>query len=138
MKHAGSGLVIMKGIAGESLDYGPLDARLEPLNDICQRCDDTGLNYVISQNFGEPGETAETVETNLEFLKGIRPALANLRAEVRIRPGTRAAQAALAEGMITDESDLIKPTFYLDGSVRDWIVERLQAEVDANPRWNLL
>jgi hypothetical protein len=40
--------------------------------------------------------------------------------------------------MITDESDLIKPTFYLGGSVRDWIVERLQAEVDANPRWNLL
>ena len=142
MKQAGSGLVIMKGITGESLDDGPLDARLEPLNDICQRCDATGLNYVISQNFGEPGETAETVETKLEFLKGIRPALANLGVGVHIRTVTRAAQAALAEGMITDESDLIKPTFYLDGSVRDWIVERLQAEVDerqgTNSRWNLL
>ena len=137
MKQAGSGLLIVKGIAGESPDDGPLDARLEPLNDICQRCDAAGLSYVISQNFGEPGETAETVETKLEFLKGIRPALANLRVGFRVRPGTRAAQAALAEGMI-NESDLIKSTFYLDGSVRDWIVERLQAEVDANPRWNLL
>ena len=138
MKQAGSGLVIMKGIAGESLDDGPLEMRLESLNEICQRCDATGLNYVISQNFGEPGETAETVETKLEFLKGIRPALANLRVGVRVRPGTPAAQTALAEGLITGESDLIKPTFYLDGSVRDWIVERLQTEVEANPRWNLL
>ena len=44
------------------------------------------------------------METKLEFLKGIRPALANLRVGVRVRPGTRAAQAALAEGMITDEA----------------------------------
>ena len=55
MKQAGSGLLIVKGIAGESPDDGPLDARLEPLNDICQRCDAAGLSYVISQNFGEPG-----------------------------------------------------------------------------------
>ena len=52
MKQAGSGLLIVKGIAGESPDDGPLDARLEPLNDICQRCDAAGLSYVISQNFG--------------------------------------------------------------------------------------
>ncbi len=138
MKQAGSGLVIMKGFAGESLEREPLDARLEPLKEICQRCDATGLNYVMSQYFGEPGETAETVETKLEFLREIRPTLANLRVGVRVRPGTSVAQTALEEGLITDESDLIKPTFYLDGSVREWIVDRLKTEVEANPRWNLL
>ena len=138
MKRAGSGLVIMKGVDGGSLENGPLDARLEPLQDICRRCDDAGLNYVISQYFGEPGETAETVEAKLDFLREIRPALANLRVGVRVRPGTPAAQKALDEGLISGESDLLRPTFYLDESVRDWIVDRLQAEADANPRWNLL
>jgi hypothetical protein len=40
--------------------------------------------------------------------------------------------------MITDESALIRPTFYLAASVRPWIVERLTAEAAANPRWNVL
>lgn len=138
MKQAGSGLVIMKGVAGEDLQEEPLEVRLEPLKEICHRCDEAGLNYVISQYFGEPGETAETVETKLEFLREIRPALANLRVGVRVRPGTPAARKALEEGLISGESDLIHPTFYLDESVRGWIVDRLRAEADANPRWNLL
>ena len=138
MKQAGSGLVIMKGVAGESLEDEPLNVRLEPLREICQRCDDTGINYVISQYFGEPGETAETVETKLDFLREISPALANLRVGVRVRPGTEVARKSLDEGLIKDESELLHPTFYLDKSVRGWIVDRLKAEADANPRWNLL
>jgi hypothetical protein len=56
---------------------------------------------------------------------------------VRIRPGSDVSRAALKEGRITDESDLIRPSFYLAPSVREWIVERLTAEAAANPRWNV-
>ena len=138
MKRAGAGLLIIKGIAGQNLEEESLEDRIEPLREICQRCDQADLHYVISQNFGEPGETAETVESKLNFLRQINPALANLRVGVRIRPGTPVAQAALQEGLITDDSDLISPTFYLEKSVREWIVDRLKKEADANPRWNLL
>ncbi|MDA0734297.1 MAG: cobalamin-dependent protein [Chloroflexi bacterium] len=138
MKQAGSGLVIMKGVAGHDLEQESLQAKMEPLRDVCQRCDDADIHYVISQFFGEPGETRETVEAKLDFLREIRPSLANLRVGVRIRPGSDVARAALKEGMIADESDLIRPTFYLAESVREWIVERLTAEAAANPRWNVL
>ncbi len=144
MKRAGSGLVIMKGVDGQDLQNLPspdeesLESRLQPLKEICQRCDHAGMHYVISQYFGEPGETLETVETKLEFLREIRPALANLRVGVRIRPDTPVAQVALDQGIITDESDLIRPTFYLEESVKGWIVDRLRAEAEANPRWNLV
>jgi hypothetical protein len=47
------------------------------------------------------------------------------------------ATQALAEGLIQDESDLIKPTFYLAESVREWIVDDLQAEAAQHPRWNV-
>jgi hypothetical protein len=40
--------------------------------------------------------------------------------------------------MISEESDLLRPTFYVAPSVREWIVERLTAEAAANPRWNVL
>jgi radical SAM superfamily enzyme YgiQ (UPF0313 family) len=138
MKQAGSGLVIMKGVAGHDLEQEALSARMEPVQEVCQRCDEAGIHYVISQFFGEPGETPDTVEAKLNFLREIRPSLANLRVGVRIRPGSDVAQAALKEGTIDDESDLIRPTFYLAESVREWIVERLIAEAAANPRWNVL
>ena len=138
MKRAGSGLVIMKSVDGQDLAEESLENRLQPLKEICQRCDHAGMHYVISQYFGEPGETAETVEAKLEFLREIQPALANLRVGVRIRPDTPVARVALKEGVITDESDLIRPTFYLEESVKGWIVDRLRAEAETNPRWNLL
>ena len=138
MKRAGAGLIIIKGIAGENLEEERLEDRLEPLKEVCHSCERSGLHYVISQYFGEPGETAETVESKLHFLREINPALANLRVGVRIRPGTPVAQVALHEGLISDESDLIRPIFYLENSVREWIVDRLKSEVATNPRWNLL
>ena len=119
MKRARSGLIIIKGIAGENLEEESLEDRLEPLKEICQSCDQSGLHYIISQYFGEPGETAETVESKLHFSREINPALANLRVGVRIRPGTPVAQVALQEGLITDESGLIRPTFYLENSVTE-------------------
>jgi hypothetical protein len=138
MKRAGAGLVIMKSVAGHDLEEESLENRLEPLREVCHRCDEAGMHYVISQFFGEPGETAETVEIKLKFLREIHPALANLRVGMRIRPGTDVAQAALKENLIAEESDLIQPTFYLAESVRDWIVDRLKAEASVQPRWNVL
>jgi hypothetical protein len=138
MQQAGSGLVIMKGVAGHDLEGQTLEGRLAPLREVCLRCDDAGIHYVISKFFGEPGETAETVEAKLEFLREIRPALVNLRVGVRIHPGSDVAEAARQEGTIAADSDLLRPTFYLAETVRDWIVDRLTAEAAANPRWNVV
>ena len=138
MKEAGSALVIMTDYSKQTLDDVDLESRLGPVREACQRCDAAGIHYVISQKFGEPGETSDTVEAKLAFLKQIKPALANLRVGVRITPNSPVADSALKEGLITDESDLIRPCFYIAEPVKDWIVDRLQAEAEANPRWNVL
>jgi hypothetical protein len=138
MREAGSGLVIVTNKAREDTERQTLESRLRPLREVCQRCDRAGIHYVVSQYFGEPGETAESVEAKLEFLNEIEPALANLRVGVRIRPGTPTAEAAIKEGIITGENDLINPSFYIAEPVRDWIVDRLTTEAESNPRWNLL
>ena len=138
MREAGSGLVIVTNKAREDTERQTLESRLEPLRQVCQRCDRAGIHYVISQYFGEPGETRDTVEAKLNFLNEIEPALANLRVGVRIRPDTPTAEAAIKEGIIANENDLINPSFYIAEPVRDWIVDRLTAEAESNPRWNLL
>ena len=137
MKLAGCSLVIMTGIGGHDDETTDMEARFEPLREVSRLCEEGGLHYTIAQFFGEPGETRETVESKLAFLRSLQPAMANLRIGVRVMPGTPVAQLALQEGLIADESQLIQPTFYLEKEVKSWIVDYLKAEAARNPRWNL-
>jgi radical SAM superfamily enzyme YgiQ (UPF0313 family) len=138
MKQAGCALVIMAGMPGDSHEGIALDESLEPLLETCLLCEAGGLHYTISQVFGEPGETRQTVERKLAFLRRLKPAMAYLRIGVSILPGTAVATRAMKEGIIADEAELIRPTFYLAAEVREWIVDYLKAEAAHNPRWNLM
>lgn len=138
MKQAGCALVMMGGLSGPGQEGATSGEHWDALRQVCRLCEDGGLHYSISQSFGEPGETRDTVEEKLAFLRQLKPALANLRVGVRILPGTAAARRALDEGLITDEAQLIRPTFYLAEPVRDWLVDYLRAEAAQRPRWNLL
>ncbi|MBI3325155.1 MAG: cobalamin B12-binding domain-containing protein [Nitrospinae bacterium] len=138
MKQAGCALVLMGAVRGDSHDGPALDERLAPIFNTCRLCEDGGLHYTISLVFGEPGETRETVERKLEWLRGLKPAIANLRVGESILPGTAVAAKALGEGLIADERELIRPTFYLAAGVRDWMLAYLQGEAAKNPRWNLV
>jgi hypothetical protein len=115
-----------------------MDASVEPRLETCRLCEAGGLHYTITQGFGEPGETRQTVERKLTLLRSLKPAMANLRIGVSILPDTAVAARAREEGLIADEAELIRPTFYLAAEVRDWIVEYLKAEAATNPRWNLM
>ena len=138
MKDAGCALVLMGNRSGDPHDgAGSLEERMEAQLEVPRLCEEGGLHYTIARTFGEPGETRETVENKLDFLRRINPALANLRVGVSIMPGTDVAALALEEGLISDESELIEPTFYIAEEVRDWIVPYLQEQAASNPRWNL-
>jgi anaerobic magnesium-protoporphyrin IX monomethyl ester cyclase len=79
MKQTGCALVLMNSRSGDSHEGTSIEDNLEPLREACRLCEDGGLHYTISQRFGEPGETRATVEWKLDFLRSLRPAMANLR-----------------------------------------------------------
>lgn len=138
MKQAGCALVLMGNLRGDPHSGVSLGERVAPMRETCQLCEAHGLHYTLAVAFGEQGETRQTVDEKLAFLRSIKPAMANLRVGVPILPGTRLAQQALAEGRIAEEAELIKPTFYVEASVQEWIVEYLQAAKAEQPRWNLV
>ena len=138
MKDAGCALVLMGNRGGDPHDgAGSLEEQMEAQLEVPRMCEEGGLHYTVARTFGEPGETRETVERKLDFLRRVNPALANLRIGVSVMPGTGVAALALEEGLISDESELIEPTFYIAGEVRDWIVDYLKEEAANHPRWNL-
>jgi endo-1,4-beta-D-glucanase Y len=77
------------------------------------------------------------VDNKLDFLRSVNPALASLRVGVSVMPGTEVALIAKQEGLIKDESELVKPTFYIANEVKEWIVDYLKEQVQSEPRWNL-
>ena len=96
------------------------------------------LSEGIPRNVQPPHlETRESVDNKLDFLRSINPAMVSLRVGVSVMPGTEVAVVAMQEGLISDESELVKPTFYIADGVRDWIVDYLQEQVEQNPRWSL-
>jgi radical SAM superfamily enzyme YgiQ (UPF0313 family) len=137
MKEAGCGLVMMVNRSGNPGDMGSMVEENDALAEVCRMCDEGGLHYNLGKQFGEPGETRESVDNKLDFLRSVNPALASLRVGVSVMPGTEVALIAKKEGLIKDESELVKPTFYIADEVKDWIVDYLKEQVENEPRWNL-
>ena len=138
MKESGCALVLMTGLGGEPDEGVPLGESLAHLEEVCRTCESGGLHYSVTQAFGVPGETPESVEQKLAFLEGINPALANLRVGIRMLPGSDLAARARHEGLVSDDAELIEPRFYIADTVKDWIVDHLEARAAEQPRWNVL
>ena len=134
MKQSGCSLALMSESGRGS---GELSERLNGLEAMAHLCDRVGLPFTMNMAFGEPGETRESVEQKIAFLDSVKPAFAVLRLGTRVLPNTVVAQTAIEEGLIESESDLLRPVFYVEEEVRDWLGDRLREEVEAHPRWNL-
>ena len=137
MREAGCRLVIIGDLVVDAHDPDDLSVRLDQMLQVCRLCEESDLPYTVGQTFGAPGETRETVERKLAFLRGINPAVANLRVGIRMLPGSKSTDQARSEGRVFDDGDLIQPTFYVAKSVEDWIVGHLQTEAGHNPNWNV-
>ena len=135
MKASGCSLALMAegGRGGESLAD-----RLAGLDRMAELCREANLPFTMNMTFGEPGDSESSVEQKLDFLKRVDASFAVLRVGTRVLPNTGAAQTALREGLIESESELVRPTFYTDAGVRDWIADRLREEAAEYPRWNLM
>jgi hypothetical protein len=137
MKEAGCGLVIIGDLVVDAYDPEDLSVRLDQMLQVCRLCEEGDLPYTVGQTFGAPGETRETVERKLVFLRDINPAVANLRVGIRMLPGSRSTEQARSDGQIFDDGDLIHPTFYVAESVKDWIVGHLQNEASQRSSWSV-
>lgn len=134
MKESGCSLALL---AESGRGGGDLAERLDRLGVMGHMMHEAGLPFSLNMSFGEPGETEDSVERKLSLMKQVEPSFVAVRAGVRALPGTPVAAAAVDEGMICSESDLIEPVFYMDEAVRDWLPDRLRAEAAERPRWNL-
>ena len=82
---------------------------------------------------GGLGENRESVEQSLAFADSLNLDALKVTVGVRIYPETPLAAAALAEGMIRPDDDLLWPRFYLSSRLREWLPERIAAYKTSRP-----
>ena len=95
----------------------------EDLASAVRLCRDNGIKVMIDLLLGGPGETPETIEETIKFIKQIDPDCAGASLGIRIYPGTEMARIVAAEGPADTNPDIrrkyagpvdfFKPTFYI-------------------------
>jgi radical SAM superfamily enzyme YgiQ (UPF0313 family) len=82
-----------------------------------------GLRRVGFLLLGGPGETRETVEQSIAFVRSLRLDALRVTVGIRVYPDTPLARRAVADGMIGAGDDLLRPRFYLAPGLEPWIHE---------------
>lgn len=74
---------------------------------------------------GGPGETKETVAESLEFSDSLHLDAIKITVGLRIYPHTPLVSAAVRDGVIQPDDDLLVPRFYITPRLRDWLPDRI-------------
>jgi radical SAM superfamily enzyme YgiQ (UPF0313 family) len=96
---------------------------------------DHGIGQVGFQLLGGPGETRESVLESFHFVDSLPLDVVKLSLGVRIYPHTALARTAVQEGVIAPDDDLLRPRFYMQRGLEDWLRETARAWMEERPHW---
>ena len=108
---------------------------LEGVGRTFQMLGDQGIRRMGFLLLGGPGETRQSVEESLAFADSLPLEMLKITAGIRIYPETPLAATALREGLITEETDLLFPTFYLAKGLEGWLHRTVEDWLADRPHW---
>ena len=95
-----------------------------------------GINRMGFLLLGGPGETRQTVEESFEFADSLELEAMKITSGIRIYPHTALAAAAVEDGTISAEDDLLRPTFYRARALEGWIEQTVSHWLQQRPHWH--
>ncbi len=84
---------------------------------------------------GGPGETRDTVEESLAFADRLKMDAGKVTIGIRIYPDTGLAKAAVADGLISSNDDLLLPRFYMVSGLENWLRKTVRFWMAGRPEW---
>jgi radical SAM superfamily enzyme YgiQ (UPF0313 family) len=98
-------------------------------------CREHGVDFAHYILFGGPGETEETLLESFALMDEVEPTAVIGMTGIRIYPGTPLHRQALEEKIITPETSLLEPVFYLSPAVRDSLCDLVTTEALKRKNW---
>jgi radical SAM superfamily enzyme YgiQ (UPF0313 family) len=84
---------------------------------------------------GGPGETKESAQESLAFADSLNLEAMKVSVGIRIYPYTALADAALKDGVIGPDDDLLIPRFYVAEGLEGWLREMVKKWSASRPHW---
>jgi radical SAM superfamily enzyme YgiQ (UPF0313 family) len=123
--------------SGSSLILGNMNKRFSP-QDVVETSELLRAQGIIRMGFlllGGPGETRDTVEESLAFADRLKMDAMKITIGIRIYPETALAQAAVADGLVSKDDDLLFPKFYMVPGLEKWLRETVREWMADRPQW---
>jgi len=98
-------------------------------------CRDSGVDFAHYILFGGPGETRETVLESFVLMDEVEPTAVIGMTGIRIYPDTSLHRRAVEEGIISPETPLLAPIFYISPEVKDVLCELVTEEALKRRNW---
>jgi len=98
-------------------------------------CRDLGLDFAHYMLFGGPGESEQTIDESFALMDELSPSAVIAMTGIRIFPGTALYNQALTEGVITLETSLLEPVFYLAPAIRETMCDMVAQRALARRNW---
>ncbi len=98
-------------------------------------CRDHGVDFAHYILFGGPGETEETVLESFALMDEVAPTAVIGMTGIRIYPGTPLHRLALEEKIITEETDLLEPVFYIPEKLRGILCDLVTDQAMRRKNW---
>ena len=96
---------------------------------------DQGIHRTGFLLLGGPGENKKTVEESLSFVDSLDLDFLKLTIGIRIYPETELEKVAVEEGVISEEKDLLFPTFYMVKEIEDWLRDTVHGCLNEHKNW---
>jgi radical SAM superfamily enzyme YgiQ (UPF0313 family) len=109
--------------------------RPEAVRQVSDRLKDYGIHRMGFLLLGGPGETRGTVEESLAFVESLDLETVKATMGIRIYPHTPLARAAVREGVVAPDDDLLFPKHYMVKEIEGWLREKVDRLLAERPNW---
>jgi radical SAM superfamily enzyme YgiQ (UPF0313 family) len=106
----------------EGLNKGFAFADVLAFNETCVKRNIPTAHFVI---LGGPNETEATLKEGLDNLDRLNNCIAFYFSGIRILPGTSLLDRAKSEGVINDDTPLLKPVFYFSPTIKEAVLNEM-------------
>ncbi len=105
------------------------------IRDASTLCHEQGVDFAHYILFGGPGESVETIDETFTLMDEVNPTAVIAMTGIRIYPGTALQRQAINEGLITAETPLLEPLFYISPPLRESLASLVTERAMARRSW---
>ena len=98
-------------------------------------CREAGADFAHYMLFGGPGESEATIDETFALMDELEPDAVIAMTGIRIFPGTQLYRQAIEDGVITEETPMLEPVFYISPGIRDTMCDMVAARALQRRNW---